>query len=91
MKIVKAGFNILERNERRGNLAVIEQAARTCYKSEDKISDNSAETMVSSLIRNHHEAMLEHGDYIFEVTPSIYAHMCRAMQIIRNIADTQTE
>jgi len=86
MKIVKAGFSILERNERRGNLAVIEQAARTCYKSEDKITENSAEVMVSSLIRNHHEAMLEHGDYIFEVTPSIYEQMCRAMQCIRNMA-----
>ena len=85
MRIVKAGLSILERNERRGCLAVIEQAARTCYKSEDKISENSAEQLVGGLIRNHHEAMLEHGDYVFEVSPEVYERLCRSMQLIRNM------
>lgn len=86
MKTVKAGFDILERAEERGNLAVIEQAARTCYKSEGKIKadGSSAEAMVKGLIRSHHEAMLEHGDYIFEVTPDIYEMTARALQKIRN-------
>ena len=86
MKIVKAGFSILERPERRGNLAVIEQAARTCYKSEDKIKadGSSAVAMVNSLIQNHHEAMLEHGDYMFQVQPVVYEELCRSLQYIRN-------
>ena len=41
----------------------IERIARVCYKSEDKISSDgeSAKKLVSSLIQNGHEAMLEHG------------------------------
>ena len=65
MNIVKPGFIIEERDELRGGLAIIEKAARTCYKTEDKITEGSAERMVRMLIQRHHEAMLEHGDYIF--------------------------
>ena len=39
----------------------IEMAGRTCYKSEDKITDESAEKFVRSLIKRGHEAMLEHA------------------------------
>lgn len=65
MNIVKSSFLIEERDELRGGLAIIEKAARTCYKTEDKITDGSAERMVRMLIQRGHEAMLEHGDYIF--------------------------
>ena len=39
----------------------IEKCGRTCYKSEDKITDDSADTFVANLIKNKHYAMLEHG------------------------------
>ena len=39
----------------------IELAARTCYKSEDKITEDSSEKFVKRLIDNNHTAMLEHG------------------------------
>ena len=65
MNIVKPSFLIEERDEQRGGLAIIERAARTCYKTEDRITEGSAERMAQMLIRMHHEAMLEHGDYIF--------------------------
>ena len=39
----------------------IEDAARTCYKSEHAIAPGSAERIVRSLIANGHESMLEHG------------------------------
>lgn len=42
-------------------LKKIEAVARTCYKSEGKIAEGSAEKMVAALIRNGHEAMLEHA------------------------------
>lgn len=41
-------------------LKKIEAVARTCYKSEGKVAEGSAEKMVAALIRNGHEAMLEH-------------------------------
>lgn len=39
----------------------IELVGRTCYKSEDKIADGTAEKMVDMLIKRKHYAMLEHG------------------------------
>lgn len=58
MKLIKAKFEILESQ---GLFKDIEVAARTCYKSEDKITDDSAEKMVKSLEERGHTAMLEHG------------------------------
>ena len=40
-------------------LRQIELVARTCYKSEDKITDNSAEVFVKKLYDRGHHAMLE--------------------------------
>ncbi|MGE4552989.1 MAG: FAD-dependent thymidylate synthase [Desulfovibrionaceae bacterium] len=39
----------------------IELAGRTCYKSEDKITDGSAQSFARMLIKRGHEAMLEHA------------------------------
>jgi thymidylate synthase (FAD) len=40
---------------------LVESAGRTCYKSEDKITDDSAETFVQNMIDRGHTAMLEAG------------------------------
>lgn len=48
----------------------IEKAGRTCYKSEDKITDDSAYPFVKRLIDSDHLAMLEHGTvYLYIVIP----------------------
>lgn len=39
----------------------IELAGRTCYKSEDKITEDSAKPFVDRMINSNHLAMLEHG------------------------------
>ena len=39
----------------------IEIASRTCYKSEDKITEGSAKAFVDRMIKSGHGAMLEHG------------------------------
>ena len=39
----------------------IEIAGRTCYKSEDKMTESSAEDFVNRMIKSGHGAMLEHG------------------------------
>lgn len=38
----------------------IEKAGRTCYKSEDKITDDSAKEFVRFIIKHGHETVLEH-------------------------------
>lgn len=65
MKAIEAGYEILDPISVDGieELKKIERAARTCYKSEDKITEDgsSARKMVAGLIKSGHEAMLEHG------------------------------
>lgn len=60
MKIIKPSYEILSPISG-DELKYIEAAARTCYKSEDKITEDSARNLVRGLIRSGHEAMLEHG------------------------------
>lgn len=40
---------------------MIERASRTCYKSEDRITEGSAYKMVRMLLEKGHEAMIEHA------------------------------
>lgn len=47
---------------------LIERAARTCYKSEDKIGPGSAEKLISTCIRRGHESVLEHGNISLRFT-----------------------
>lgn len=63
MKIVKSNYEILTPISDGGidELAMIEKVGRTCYKSESKIDSASAKRFVENLIRNGHEAMLEHS------------------------------
>lgn len=63
MKIIKAGYEIMDELDGAAILRKIEKVARTCYKSEDKITDGSAEKMVKALIKSGHEAMLEHFSF----------------------------
>lgn len=64
MKIINAGFKIENPEVFRGMLERIEQIGRVCYKSEDRITEDSAPKFVKMIIDRGHEAMLEHGGLI---------------------------
>lgn len=61
MKIVKPGFEILGNVNGAAILQHIELCGRVCYKSENLISDTSAEKFVAGIIERGHEAVLEHA------------------------------
>lgn len=62
MKLVASSAQYLPQGKSlEGVYTHIEKAARTCYKSENLINENSAKTLVNRLINNKHYAMLEHG------------------------------
>lgn len=62
MKLIKPSFEILEQQPGyRGLMQHIERCGRTCYKSEDKITEDSAEKFVKMLVNRGHTAMVEHG------------------------------
>ena len=52
---------ITQQNGLTGIKKMIEIAGRTCYKSEDKITDESCEEFVERMINSKHYSMLEHG------------------------------
>ena len=61
MKVINAGYDILGNVDGIQMLKEIERIARTCYKSEDKITDDSYIKMIKALVERKHEAMLEHA------------------------------
>ena len=65
MKIVKPSFEVFEDLTDPVYTSMImrklEMIGRTCYKSEAQISDESSSRFVQRLIKNGHEAMLEHA------------------------------
>lgn len=62
MKLIKPSFEIIKQKPGiDGLLQHIERCGRTCYKSEDKITEDSAEKFVNMLVNRGHTAMVEHG------------------------------
>lgn len=62
MKIIQPSFSIMEQGSGvDGIYKQIELAGRTCYKSEDRITETSAKAFVERMIVSKHTAMLEHG------------------------------
>ena len=62
MKLIKPSFEIWEQEAGlNGVFRQIERAGRVCYKSEDKISENTYKEFVDRMIKSGHGAMLEHG------------------------------
>jgi len=64
----------------------IEQIARLCYKSEDKIKKGSDLKMIKSLINRQHTAMLEHGSMAFIVDHHTYALVHEAIDMSKTYA-----
>lgn len=68
MKLIKPSFEIWEQGAGlEGVYKQIERAGRVCYKSEDKITENSAKEFVDRMIKSGHGAMLEHGTVYLKI------------------------
>ena len=59
MKLIKPSHEILFISP--NPLQIIEAAGRTCYKSEAKITDGSAEKFVTMVIKRGHHSVIEHA------------------------------
>lgn len=69
MKLIEPSVQIIEEKD---PYKMIELAGRTCYKSEDKITENSAKEFVDRMIKLGHGAMLEHGTIYLNVPEQTY-------------------
>ena len=63
MKVINADVEFITPINGTVILQRLEQCGRVCYKSEDKITDTSAEAFVRGIIRRGHEAVLEHCSF----------------------------
>lgn len=62
MRLIEPSFEIWEQPAGlEGIYKRVEHVGRVCYKSEDKITEDSAKPFVERMIKSGHGAMLEHG------------------------------
>lgn len=68
MKIIEPKVEFMTPIDGEEILKQIEQAGRVCYKSEDKITEDSAHRFVANIIKRGHEAVLEHASFTVKFT-----------------------
>ena len=69
MKLCKPLFEIWEQSAGlEGVYKQIEKVGRVCYKSEDKITEDSAKPFVDRMVKSDHGSMLEHGTVYLKIT-----------------------
>ena len=60
MRIIEPGYLIEDDIDAGKIMLAIEKAGRTCYKSEGRIGDGTAEKFIANIIKRGHESVLEH-------------------------------
>ncbi len=60
MQIIKPGIEIIDMDSYETMLKKIEKIGRVCYKSEAKITEDSAEKFIKALLTRQHESVIEH-------------------------------
>lgn len=60
MHLVDPKFEILTKVDGEEILKFLEKCGRTCYKSEDKITEDSAKKLIKAIISSGHESVIEH-------------------------------
>jgi len=68
MQVIRPTHKILFMPDGEAILKHIEMAGRTCYKSEDRITDESASGFVSRLIKAGHLSVMEHANITVHFT-----------------------
>lgn len=81
MKIINSQASVLVEND---PIKKIEKCGRVCYKSEDKITEDSSEKFVANIIKRGHEAVLEHASFIFQVSYNVYEDLREKVMFVEN-------
>jgi len=68
MKIVHPSFEVLDLPNGLDLLKRIEQAGRTCYKSEDKMTENSSVEFARKILKMGHLSVIEHVSATVRIT-----------------------
>ena len=74
MRLIDPSFEIWKQEPGlEGIYKAIERAGRVCYKSEDKITEDSAKPFVDRIIKSKHGSVLEHGTVYLAIPMTTYA------------------
>lgn len=84
MKLIESSVQIIEEKD---PYKMVELAGRTCYHSQDKITENSAKEFVDRMIKLGHGAMLEHGTVYLRIRETVNGDMPPAMLYWRHLAN----
>ena len=68
MKIIKPSVELINYSDPQQH---IEAIGRTCYKSENRITEDSNRSFITQLYKSKHWAMLEHFIFIYDVTTAL--------------------
>lgn len=68
MRIVKPGFEVLSAMDGMEILRHLEKCGRVCYKSEERITEDSCIAFVRSIVKRGHEAVIEHASATVKFT-----------------------
>lgn len=81
MKLIKPSYEIWQQpSGLEGIYKQTERVGRICYKSEDKITEDSAKPFVDRLIKSGHGSVLEHGT-VYLTIPFEYVNMSEKLDI----------
>ena len=68
MILTKPAVEIIDMDEYPAILKKIEKIGRVCYKSEDRITEDSAEKFIANILKRGHESVIEHETVTVKVT-----------------------
>ena len=83
MKIIEPSANIMRHDV--SPYEFVEKVGRTCYKSEDKITDGSAKKFVHNLIERGHWAMLEHETLYIETNYDFMSNLLTTFATVPDV------
>ena len=67
MKIIESSVELIGELNPEAIMRHIERAGRVCYKSESRISDDSAEKFIKNIVNSGHESVIEHASLTFKI------------------------
>ncbi len=83
MKVISPGFEILDQYFKQGRiLEQIERCGRVCYKSEDKITEESALPFITGIIKRGHESVIEMANFVMDVKAGSRDDFCDFFSVI---------
>ena len=91
MKIIKPSYSVVDSNATTGDeiLERLEKIGRTCYKSEDKITDGSARRFIKMLVDRGHLAMIEHHRFIAKIPEDMFNSLLMGNLHFMNLTKTE--